>query len=65
MYQANDLDVSRIKPMTTPIVAGRKLRDASRLREKQLKGWVRRRKIESTNPEWADLAATWTNALSG
>jgi putative endonuclease len=37
-------------------------------REKQLKGWVRRRKIaliESTNREWADLAATWTNALSG
>ena len=31
-------------------------------REKQLKGWVRRRKlalIESTNPQWDDLAADW------
>ena len=31
-------------------------------REKQLKGWVRRRKvalIEETNPEWRDLAADW------
>jgi putative endonuclease len=31
-------------------------------REKQLKGWVRRRKvklIESTNPTWDDLAASW------
>jgi putative endonuclease len=31
-------------------------------REKQVKGWVRRRKIaliEATNPEWKDLAADW------
>ena len=31
-------------------------------REKQLKGWVRRRKIElieAANPKWDDLAAEW------
>jgi putative endonuclease len=31
-------------------------------REKQLKGWLRRKKvalIEATNPEWHDLAADW------
>jgi putative endonuclease len=31
-------------------------------REKQLKGWTRRRKIaliEATNPGWEDLAAAW------
>ena len=31
-------------------------------REKQLKGWLRRKKvglIESMNPEWADLSAEW------
>jgi len=31
-------------------------------REKELKGWLRRRKvalIESTNPTWRDLAADW------
>ena len=31
-------------------------------REKQLKGWTRRKKvalIESTNPGWVDLAADW------
>ena len=31
-------------------------------REKQIKGWTRRRKvelIESTNPGWADLAEAW------
>jgi len=31
-------------------------------REKQIKGWVRKRKIElieSVNPEWEDLAADW------
>ena len=31
-------------------------------REKELKGWLRVRKdklIESENPEWLDLAATW------
>ena len=36
-------------------------RDAM-LREKQLKGWTRRRKIaliEKTNPTWEDLAAAW------
>ena len=33
-------------------------------REKQLKGWLRRRKIElieSRNPEWDDLAENWFN----
>ena len=32
------------------------------IREKQLKGWVRRRKIElieAANPKWEDLAAEW------
>ena len=32
------------------------------VREKQLKGWVRRRKIElieAANPQWDDLAGTW------
>jgi putative endonuclease len=31
-------------------------------REKQIKGWVRRKKvalIESVNPEWQDLSADW------
>ena len=31
-------------------------------REKQLKGWLRKRKvelIESTNPTWLDLAGSW------
>jgi putative endonuclease len=36
--------------------------DAAIAREKQLKGWLRRRKIElieSMNPHWHDLAARW------
>ena len=31
-------------------------------REKQIKGWVRRKKtalIAEANPQWADLAADW------
>lgn len=31
-------------------------------REKQIKGWLRRKKIaliESMNPEWKDLSAGW------
>jgi putative endonuclease len=31
-------------------------------REKQLKGWLRTRKLEliiSTNPQWQDLSADW------
>jgi putative endonuclease len=43
------------------VEAAGEARDAIR-REKQLKGWTRRRKlalIESTNPEWEDLAAAW------
>ena len=31
-------------------------------REKQIKGWVRKRKIElieSVNPDWEDLSADW------
>jgi putative endonuclease len=36
--------------------------DAAIAREKQLKGWLRRRKIElieSMNPHWHDLADSW------
>ena len=32
-------------------------------REKQIKGWLRSKKItliESTNPEWRDLSSEWT-----
>jgi len=35
-------------------------------REKQLKGWLRRRKIaliEAVNPTWEDLAAEWYKAV--
>jgi putative endonuclease len=34
-------------------------------REKQLKGWLRAKKIaliESTNPEWRDLSSEWLRA---
>jgi putative endonuclease len=43
------------------VEAAGEARDAIR-REKELKGWTRRRKlalIEKTNPEWEDLAAFW------
>jgi putative endonuclease len=43
------------------VEAAGEARDAM-LREKQLKGWTRRRKIrliEKTNPTWEDLAAHW------
>jgi putative endonuclease len=43
------------------VEAAGEARDAIR-REKQLKGWTRRRKvalIEETNPSWEDLAAAW------
>jgi len=36
-------------------------------REKQIKGWIRRKKIaliESVNPSWQDLSAAW-NSQSG
>jgi putative endonuclease len=36
--------------------------DAAIVREKQLKGWSRAKKvalIEAENPHWEDLAATW------
>jgi len=36
-------------------------------REKQLKGWVRRKKIaliESKNPRWADLAEKWGSEMA-
>ncbi len=32
-------------------------------REKQLKGWLRKRKnelVETTNPEWKDLSQSWS-----
>ncbi len=35
---------------------------ASIVREKQIKGWLRRKKIqliESTNPDWKDLSDKW------
>ena len=35
-------------------------------REKQLKGWLRRRKLEliiSTNPAWVDLSGEWGKAI--
>jgi predicted GIY-YIG superfamily endonuclease len=35
-------------------------------REKQLKGWLRARKLEliiSTNPTWVDLSAEWGKAI--
>lgn len=37
-------------------------------REKQIKGWIRAKKnalINSTNPEWKDLAAEWLTGPSG
>jgi len=37
-------------------------------REKELKGWVRRRKvalIESVNPSWNDLSPEWMRSLGG
>ena len=37
-------------------------------REKQLKGWLRRRKvalIDSVNPGWEDLAASWFEPQEG
>ena len=43
------------------VEAAGEARDAIR-REKQLKGWSRRRKlalIEGSNPSWEDLAAGW------
>jgi putative endonuclease len=36
--------------------------NAAIAREKQIKGWLRRKKIalvESTNPKWQDLAQDW------
>ncbi|MFZ5786599.1 MAG: GIY-YIG nuclease family protein [Acidobacteriota bacterium] len=36
--------------------------EAAIKREKQIKGWLRRRKvalIEASNPEWRDLSAEW------
>ena len=43
------------------VEAAGKARDAIQ-RERQLKGWTRRKKvalIEATNPSWEDLAAGW------
>lgn len=34
------------------------MRDAI-TREKQIKGWLRTKKIEANNPYWHDLAANW------
>jgi putative endonuclease len=38
--------------------------DAAIAREKEIKGWRRRKKIqliEAANPQWEDLAAEWQN----
>ena len=46
------------------IEAAGEARDAIR-RERQLKGWTRRKKIaliEATNPSWEDLAAGWPSS---
>jgi putative endonuclease len=48
-------------PRLVHVEAAGAARDAI-VREKQLKGWTRRRKlalIEKTNPGWEDLAAGW------
>ena len=40
--------------------------DAAAAREKQLKGWTRRKKvalIQEKNPRWHDLSTTWVDAL--
>jgi len=42
--------------------------DTAISREKQIKGWLRRKKIalvESVNPDWRDLAADWFPPLNG
>jgi len=39
--------------------------DQAIAREKQIKGWTRAKKnalVETTNPEWLDLAADWYSA---
>ena len=39
---------------------------AARLRELEIKGWLRAKKvalIQSKNPNWVDLSATWTDLL--
>jgi putative endonuclease len=39
--------------------------DAALAREKQIKGWLRAKKIElieSKNPEWKDLSLDWSTA---
>ena len=41
---------------------------AAAQREKQLKGWIREKKIaliQSKNPKWLDLSQTWTELLRG
>ena len=41
-------------------------RRAAEKREAAMKGWVRRRKIaliQATNPNWLDLAPSWTESL--
>ncbi len=38
--------------------------ESARIREKQLKSWVRRKKIElieSVNPRWMDLSLEWSS----
>ena len=41
--------------------------NAALLREKQIKGWLRKKKItliESVNPKWNDLSKEWTDCHS-
>ena len=40
--------------------------EQARDREKQIKGWVRRKKIaliQSVNPRWHDLSLTWSDVV--
>lgn len=40
----------------------------ARKREKQIKGWLRNKKIkliEETNPNWNDLGSLWMDAIIG
>ena len=40
--------------------------DSAIAREKQIKGWLRRKKmalVESTNPRWVDLARGWFDCI--
>jgi putative endonuclease len=53
-----------VKHLTNHLVYCESTQDilAAIIREKQIKGWTRRKKlelIENVNPQWKDLAADW------